>query len=230
LPLSGARRRTAFIAITMSVALSVLGGCATPPRLAEPSASGLAESNAITIAVIDRGRHTDIALPAEALPGPLASLRQAFPGVRHLVFGFGDRAYFMAHETPFPASLAALFPGLGVILVTALRVSPAEAFGAENVVALRLTPPQLQAMSRFIQHSLVEQPDGSLQRLETGPYPGSVFYASEQTYDAFHNCNRWTAAALRSGGLAVDPDGVIFAAQVLRQARRIAAQPTGMPG
>ena len=46
--------------------------------------------------------------------------------------------------------------------------------------------------------------DGSAVRLADGPYVGSVFYASTETYDAFHTCNTWTALVLRDGGLPVD--------------------------
>ncbi len=163
-------------------------------------------------------------MPAAAISGPVAELGLAFPGVRFLVFGFGDRAYYMAHAATFLGTLEALFPGPGVILVTALKAPPADAFGDDHVVTLRLSPAQLGAMTTFIQHALESRPDGSMQRLGDGPYPGSVFYASGGTYDAFHNCNGWTLAALRSGGLPASREGAIFSGQVMDQARRIAGQ------
>ncbi len=185
--------------------------------------AGDAPVGGASVTVIDRGWHTDIALPAEALSGPTAGLLEAFPGVRFLVFGFGDRAYYMAHGEPFFGMLAALFPGPGVILVTALRAPPADAFGADHVVTLRLSPAQLGAMAAFVSHALELRPDGSIARLGDGPYPGSAFYATGDRYDVLDDCNRWTLAALRSGGLPADPDGVIFAGEVMEQARRIAA-------
>jgi hypothetical protein len=176
----------------------------------------------VRVAVIERGWHTDIGIPAEASSGSLGAIGQAFPGAGFLVFGFGDRSYYMSHDTTFPGMLAALLPGPGVILVTALRVPPADAFGADHVVTLVLSSAQLEAMTTFIERALEALPDGSMARLGDGPYPGSVFYASTESYDAFHNCNTWTLAVLQSGGLPANPDGVIFAHQVMEQARRIA--------
>jgi len=208
------------------LAAAGLGGCASAPVAGEraeppplPSAGGT------VLTVIDRGWHTDIALPVDAFSGPIATLGQAFPGARVLVFGFGDRAYYMAPGAPFLAMLAALFPSPGVILVTALDTSPAEAFGSDHVVPLVLSPEQRQAITGTLWRSLDEQADGSIRRLGDGPYPGSGFYASGDIYDAFHNCNRWTLSTLRRGGLPADPDGVVSAAEVMAQVRRMAAQP-----
>jgi hypothetical protein len=204
--------------------VGVMSGCAAAlpyPAFSEAIDDG---TGGATISVIDRGWHTDIALPAEAISGPVAALVRAFPGVRFLVFGFGDRAYYMAPDETFFGRVVALFPGPGVILVTGLSASPADAFGGDHVVSLRISQGQLRAMTSFVQHSLENSTDGSFERLGDGPYPGSVFYASGVRYDAFHNCNRWTLDALRSGGLAAEPDGVIFAGQVVEQAKRIAAR------
>ncbi len=60
-------------------------------------------------------------------------------------------------------------------------------------------------------------------RLADGPYAGSVFYAANETYDAFYTCNTWTALVLRQGGLPVDPRGVVFAEQVMQQVTQIAS-------
>jgi Protein of unknown function (DUF2459) len=200
-------------------ATATVGGCgATPNRVDATPVGGE------TVTVIDRGWHTDIALPTEALSGPVGSVVQEFPGARFLVFGFGDHAYYMSRDETFFGTLAALFPGPGVILVTALRASPADAFGADHVVTLRLSCAELESLSSFLRRALASSADGAMQRLGDGPYPGSMFYASRESYDLFHDCNRWTLAALHSGGLLADPDGVIFAGQVMEQARRIAAR------
>lgn len=205
--------------------VGALSGCAkTGGSLDPPQIISDALGSGASVIVVDRGWHTDIALSAEAISGPVATLGMDFPGVRFFVFGFGDQAYYMAHGSTVFGMLEALFPGPGVILVTALKVPPAEAFGADHVVALHLSPAQLSALTSSIQHSLKRQPNGLMQRLGDGPYPGSLFYASGETYDVFHNCNHWTLATLYSGGLPTKPEGTFFSGQVMEQVRRIAAQ------
>ncbi len=216
--------------LTLAAALVSGAGCTSevrsdsrfgPPSLADP---------VVEVAVVERGRHTDIAIPADAMAEPVgAALRQAFPGARVLVFGFGDRAFYMAREETFAGMLAALFPGPGVVLVTGLRTSPAEAFGADHVVGLRLSASQADGLAAFIGRSLAIDGSGPPARLGDGPYPGSLFYASAQTYDVFYDCNRWTLSALQNAALPADPDGVIFAGQVMDQAGRIARQQRQAP-
>ena len=172
------------------------------------------------IAVVERGWHTDIALPTDGLTGPLASLERDYPGAQYLVFGFGERAYLMAHGG-FGEMVAALFPSPSAVLLTALRAPPADAFGADNSVTLRLNQAGVDRIASLIWQDLAHQ-DGTAQQLADGPYAGSVFYASNEIYDAFHTCNSWTAMLLRAGGLPVEPHGVLFAGQVMRQVRRIA--------
>jgi hypothetical protein len=214
LPLSRYRLASA---IAVCMLAGAIGGCA--PDLAQPPAEPPVGGVAVTI--IDRGWHTDIALPADALSGPVATLGQAAPGVRFLVFGFGDRDYYMAKDPTSSGGVAAAFPGPGVVLVTALGAPPAAAFGADHVVTLRLSNTQFCAITAFVGSTL--QTDGAMRRVGDGPYSGSSFYASSMTYDLFHDCNWWTLAALRTSGLPADPDGVILTGQVLDQARRIAA-------
>jgi len=200
-----------------------LGGCSAAPPRAELAAASAGEPVETVVAVVDRGWHTDIALPAAAMTGALARLRDAFPGAQYLIFGFGDKVYYMAREETFLGTLAALFPGAAVVLVTGLRVPPEEAFGADHVVTLGVSCAARGRVAAFIAETLAKPPGGTLARLDGGPYPGSLFYAANQSYDALHDCNRWTVAALRSAGLAVEPDGVFFAGQAMGAARRLAA-------
>lgn len=195
--------------------LGLLGGCASlPPDAVVPD-------GAARIYVIGRGWHTDIGLPVDEVSGPLASLENGFPGVRFMVFGFGERAYYMAQEEGSGEMLAALFPSKSAILLTALRASPNEAFADHRVVTLRLTQSDVDRIAMEIWQSL-EKRNGAAVRLADGPYVGSMFYASGETYDAFYTCNTWTALLLRDAGFPVDIH-VLFADQVIRQVAQIAA-------
>ena len=176
-----------------------------------------------TIYVVGRGWHTDIGLPVDEVTGPLASLGHDFPGVRFMVFGFGEREYLMARNEGSGEMLAALFPSKSAILMTALRAPPMEAFADHQVVTLRLAAGRRRADRDDADwQDLEKTPDGSAERLADGPYVGSAFYAATETYDAFHTCNTWTALVLRDAGIPVDTH-VLFAGQVMRQVARIAA-------
>ena len=109
-----------------------LSGCAVMPMDA-PVPNGEA-----TIYVVGRGWHTDIGLSVDEVSGPLASLEHDFPGVRFMVFGFGERQYYMAHDAGSGEMLSALLPSDSAMLLTALRAPPAEAFVDQTVVTLHL--------------------------------------------------------------------------------------------
>ncbi|MDE2273509.1 MAG: DUF2459 domain-containing protein, partial [Gammaproteobacteria bacterium] len=65
--------------------------------------------------------------------------------------------------------------------------------------------------------SLQTDAQGRPEPLAPGPDPGSEFYASGLSYDAFHTCNTWTAEALHFAGVPVSYHGLIFADQLWRQ-------------
>ena len=178
--------------------------------------------------VIRRGWHTDIAVPAAGpLVPELASLARDFPGVRHLVFGFGDRAYLMEPGAGPLATVRALLPGRGAILLTALAATPEEAFGPAAVVALPLAGPEFRRLQRFLADGLDRTglaPGDRLPPLAAGPYPGSVFHASTITYAATYTCNTWTAEAIAVAGVPLRADGVLLAGQVMARVGAIATQ------
>lgn len=175
-----------------------------------------------TIYVVERGWHTDIGLSVDAATGSLAVLERDFPGIRFMVFGFGERRYYMAHDAGSGEMLTALLPSDSAILLTALRSPPTEAFADQKVVTLHLPRSGVQRIAMRLWDALEKAPDGSVMRLADGPYVGSVFYASPETYAVYHTCNTWTALVLRDGGLPIDTH-VLFAGQVMEQVSRIAA-------
>jgi uncharacterized protein (TIGR02117 family) len=209
------RRRVMRAAIARLVPLLLLAACSAlsarpdPPTLPRP----------FRIAVIDRDWHTEIGLRAEDLDGPLAAVRDRFPGARTLVFGFGDRHYLAARDPGVGDMLLAALPAAGALLVTGLSTSPEEAFGAADVVRLRLSNDGARRAVAFIWNSFARGPSGAPVALGDGPYPGSLFYAATVTYALTHTCNTWTAEVLQEGGAAVSAEGVLFADQVMRRAR-----------
>ncbi|MDA8251928.1 MAG: DUF2459 domain-containing protein [Rhodospirillales bacterium] len=178
-----------------------------------------------TIAVADRGWHTDlcVAAPAEG-SDPLVPLAEGFPGARFLCFGFGERQYLLSPGPGLLETLSALLPSRAALLMTALRAPPAAAFGADSVVVLRVTEAGETALRGFLRGSVQNDAAGAPIRLRDGPYLGSVFFAATGTYDAFTTCNTWTADGLRTAGVKIGGP-VIFAGQVMSQLRQIAAKP-----
>lgn len=200
----------------------LLAGCAAgaPNRVAGSAADG-------SVYVVARGWHTELAVPDTMLDAGLAPLGADLPGMRYLVFGFGDRRYVLARWHGVGQMLRALLPGRGAILVTALRAPPEAAFGPADVVRLALPPGGAAALDRFLRDSLTPDgapPDAAIAPpIAPGPYPGSRFYAARAAYSGLFTCNTWTAEALRAAGVPVAAAGVLFAGQVMGQARWLAA-------
>ena len=203
--------------VAILVLALVEAGCSMPaPPPVEPG-------NAV-VYVVRREWHTDVGLPVEEIAGLLADLEQRYPGVRFLTFGFGDRQYLINRRTDFGSMLRAMLPSQSTLLMTALKGTPEQAFGAGDVVALHVSRAGLERIEAAIWHELRPSATGEAVWLADGPYPGSAYYASRDTYFGLYTCNTWTAEILRAGGLAMPVTGVLFAGQVMGSAERIATQ------
>ena len=182
---------------------------------ADADAADAAKS--VVIYVVRRGWHMDIGFAVDDLRLPLKEVVGQFQGVRYLFFSFGDQHYLLAKDRSAPVLLAALWPGRGMILATALASSPQDAFGAAHVVALSVTQKQARDTQAFVWHSL----ENGITPYATGPYEGSSYFAATPRYSAFHTCNTWAAESLRAAALPIHSAGVIFAGQLWGQVRRL---------
>jgi hypothetical protein len=196
--------------------LSSASGCATWPALHEP-AQQTADAR---LFIVKRGWHIDVGVAVQDLTPPLRVVQAQMPQARYLLFGFGDRRYLTARSQRLDALLAALRPGAALILLTGLRDTPQDAFGAQAVRVLPLQAQQMQAVQAFIWQTLTHA-RGQPIRVQSGPYSGSAYLAAQPRYSALHTCNRWAAEALRASGLPVHVRGVIFAWQLWRQLPRL---------
>jgi len=206
--------RYSFLSGAVLAIFCGLNGCsATNPVKPQTGSAPQTE----VIYVISGGWHTELGLPLEAITGPLAALKPEFPSARYLVFGWGAHDYYMARNPGIGDLLRAVAPGPAVMLVIPLQISPEAFFGASNVFVLRAPAEGIQRISQFLRDYLAIEEKGTPDRISTGPYPQSVFYASTGTYNLGHTCNTWTVEALRVAGLPVNAAGVVFAGQVLDQ-------------
>jgi uncharacterized protein (TIGR02117 family) len=209
------RRRGVLLALPAAAA-----ACATRPL---PPAASAAAPATEAVHLVRRDWHTDIGLAVPDLQGGLAAVATLWPGARYLVFGFGERAYLLSRHRSLADMVMALVPGPGAMLVTGLSVPPAEAFGAADTLTLRVTAEGFARLQRYLAESFEWDAEGMPHRLAEGPYLGAEFYGAALTYSAGFTCNTWAAEALAQAGLPVRVGGVLFAHQVMDQARRLAA-------
>jgi hypothetical protein len=157
--------------------------------------------------------------------GPsLAFTARRFPRARYLFFGFGDRHYLLSKRKGSSTLSGALIPGPGIILVTAIENSPAQAFGASHVLEFALSAAEMGSAQNFVRRSLAAEKEATdPPSLADGPYEGSLYYSAVPRYSAQYTCNTWAAEALKSAGLSVRTRLVLFAGQLWNQARKIAA-------
>jgi hypothetical protein len=189
-----------------------------------PGEAAHAASSRIVMYLARRHWHIDVGFPARDLSPSLAFLAGRFPRAGYFFFGFGDRHYLLAKRQGSSTLSGALLPGPGIVLVTALENSPAQAFGASHVLEFDLSAAEMAAAQSFVRRTLSgDQGATELPSVAEGPYEGSLYYGAEPRYSALHTCNTWAAEALDSAGLPVRTRLVVLAGQLWRQARRIAA-------
>lgn len=211
------RRATRIWIFAFASTLAALG-CSDRPRPTLP------EQGTHRVLVVRRSWHIDVGFSAAELLPPLASVLAEFPSAQYLEFGFGDRHYLMSPHHGPGTLLAALWPGPGLVLMTALRAPPQQAFGAGNVIELRVTGRQLQQIQQFIWQSMTgDRSAARVSPVASGPYAGSLFYAALPRYSALHTCNHWAAESLQSGQLPIRSTAVEFAGQLWSQTQRLQA-------
>lgn len=214
---AGTTRRTARL--TSWVLMFALSACAAidPPM---PSPAGFVETGQThtSIAVVQRDWHSDVCLRVQDLDAWVITLARGFEGATVLCFGFGERQYVVERRHDPLTMIGAMFPSRATILMTVLRATPEEAFGAQNVIEAPLGDAGLDGIQRFLRESIETDAAGNPLRLADGPYPGSLFFAASGTYDLFHTCNTWTARALRSAGL-INVKDTEFSGSLMRETR-----------
>ena len=171
--------------------------------------------------VVRRGWHIDVGFAAADLMPPLRAISADLPSAQYIFFGFGDMHYLLAKNHGSSSLAAALWPGRGIMLVTALTNTPRQGFGAEHVIELDLSGADASDLQDWIWRSFVTS-EGTAPVYRPGPYEGGLYYLASARYSAVHTCNTWAAEALNAGRFKVHSQGVLFAGQLWSQVQRVA--------
>lgn len=205
---------------------ALLSGCVrampSPSIPLSPPTATRISALPVSIAVVDEGWHTGLMLPATAVDASLPEIRQWFPHASYLLFGWGNRRYYMAAHPGLMTGLGALFPSSSVMLIQGLSGNPQKILLPDvRIFRLCISQTHMAHLDQYLAGYLQAGPQGGLMDLKPGPWPDSWFFASPKTYDAFHTCNTWTMRALHFAGLPVHSQGVIFSQQVVSAMERL---------
>jgi hypothetical protein len=222
---TGQRPAARACAALLGVALMATWGCARAAAAAPPAA---APPELAVMYLARRSWHMDVGFAVPDLDPSLAFIARRFPQAKYLFFGFGDRHYLLSKGKGTAALAGALFPGPGLILVTAIENTPAQAFGAAHVLELVLPMARAAAAEGFVRRALTGG-EGDITPVAEGPYEASVYYSAVARYSALHTCNTWAAETLQSAGFKVRTRLVVFAGQTWNQARKIQARKLEAP-
>ncbi len=163
----------------------------------------------VLIYVHDNGVHTGLVLPREnafadwndlVSDADLADPRYA---ADHLLFGWGDRQFYL--ETPtwgdlsLSTGIAALF-GSDSTLVHVDHVRDPAA--AHDMRPLRVSPEEYAAIAAAIRAQFALDAQGRSQPIR-GYGPGDVFYEAHGRYSPIRTCNEWTGSILRDAGVRI---------------------------
>jgi Protein of unknown function (DUF2459) len=102
-----------------------------------------------------------------------------------------------------------------------LHQPPQQSYPEGEVLAIALTAAELDRMTAGIDADFERPLGGRATAIGPGLYPDSRFYRARGRFHLFNTCNTWTARKLAAAGLALSPNGVITAGDLMRRLRAL---------
>ncbi len=199
--------------------LITLPGCATLPHAISAS-NPTNKTPDERVHVVSHGWHTGIILEANSLNRLIPSLADRFSKADFYEIGWGDAGFYQAEKITATITLNAVFlPSDAVVHVVGFEGDPAGYFQTSEVRSVSLTDEGMEGLCEFIESSFAKDQAGEPIRSSVGLYGDSQFYQGEGKYHLFNGCNKWTAKALCSGGIEIEPALKITSSSVMDEFR-----------
>lgn len=200
----------------IAVVIAILASsCATLPRAnrSHTATSGARENR---IYVASHGWHTGIILESGNLNELMPSLEKRFPHADYYEIGWGDAGFYQAERITVKITLNAVFlPSDTVVHLVGLNGNPIEYFSTSEVQEVSISDEGMKSLCAFVESSFARDEKGVPKMLGAGLYGDSQFYEGEGKYHFINGCNKWTAKALHSGGVDINPLLKITSASVM---------------
>ncbi len=196
-----------------------LSACSGRPYVVEPEQSGEAvHSNRLYIAT--HGWHAGLVVPAHHLNAAVPELAARFGAVEYYELGWGDKGFYQAQEVTTALTFQAMFWSQGAVLhVVAVPDDPKQYFSGSEVLETCISDAEMASLKAFLANSFARGPAGQIVVLTQGIYGNSQFYDGEGRYYMLNTCNKWTAKALRSAGMDIDPTFKLIVGSIVRYLR-----------
>jgi len=196
-------------------------GCSTLPKAIEPNKTSQFCSDQNEVYVIGHGWHTGIALRADDLNALIPDLAVRFPQAKYYEIGWGDAGFYQANEITTALTLRAMFWSNGSVLhVVGFNDDPGQYFYKSDVQKINTSHANYLHLQEFLKSSFKTDKAGNVIREKHGIYADSQFYTGVGTYHLFNTCNKWTAKALYSDGMDINPLLELTASSVMHSLSR----------
>ena len=160
-------------------------------------------SHTTTIYLTNNGLHTYLVLPATAVTAQVPALEAHFPDTAWLQVGWGDYHYYgNPEQTKWMGFKALCLPTKAVIGLMAINNPRTDLPKSIRLFEHAANPKTLNAVVAFVCNHIQSNHQPEVIRVRDD---GELFFLSVGTYSIFNTCNHWTAKALQSAGLEVNP-------------------------
>ncbi len=202
----------------VSLLCSACAGRPTAPSTPAPSVP------AVSIYVIDEGKHTGLAIRRADIPPGLLPESGDFPGAEYLEVGWGDLDYYQADDPGLWLALKAAFWSSGAVLhVVGVKDSIAGRFGGYEIIRLDLSPVDFFGLAADIDETFARHGAKKAKPVGEDAVSDSLFYPAKGRFNLFNNCNGWAARALEAAGYPMGIFPPLTADQLMSKVRPFAA-------
>jgi uncharacterized protein (TIGR02117 family) len=206
-----------FIKYYFLILFLILSGCSSLPRAITPVEPTENCSDRKAIYVFNRGWHTELIISAPDLNKEIPGLTARFPTEEYYEIGWGDLMFYQSDEKSVGLALRAVLASPGAVVhVVGFRENPEEHYANNDVRRIRLNSASYINLLKYVQSSFAIGPDGNIVSLKHGLRGDSQFYSGVGKYHLFNTCNKWTAKALSSAGLDINPFLKLSASSIIR--------------
>jgi len=181
-------------------------GCSFLPGTVEPVSNDQSLDNSVQIFVTNHGWHTGIVLSTSALEGVLPQRSNRLTQQEYIEVGWGDAGFYQAKDAGIGLTLRALlWPSDTVLHLVGFSGQPKHYFPSSQVYSVPVQAANMWSLREFIRNSFAIDSSGRIMKEQQGLYGISEFYRGIGQYSLLNTCNTWTAKALYSAGLPIDP-------------------------